>query len=214
MNVNFQYSKTLAIEGAVLLLLGLIPTIGWILAIIGVILLLKATKELSNYYQDENLHKNTWTGLKYYIVAIIALAVGAGVGIASFATAGLFAAGATFTMAAGVIGGLVAIFAGLAVAFAFYLLAAMHLRKVYDALAQKTGEASFTTASTLLLIGAILTIIGIGVILILISWIFIIIGFSSMKPKEYQTYTNGFNNGNNYTQQPPAQQTQSTATNP
>jgi uncharacterized membrane protein len=207
MNVNFQYSKTLAIEGSVLLLLGPVPTVGWILAIIGVILLLKATKELSNYYQDESIHRNTWTGLKYYIIAIIALAVGAGIGVASFATAGLFA-GAPFTLAAGVIGGLVAIFAGLAVAFAFYLLAAMNLRKVYDTLAQKTGESSFTTASTLLFIGAILTIIGIGVILILISWIFIIIGFSSMKPKEYQPYTNGYNNGNNYPQQPPAQQTQ------
>jgi len=59
MNVNFQYSKTLAIEGAVLLLLGPIPVVGWILAIIGVILLLKATKELSYYYQDESINKNT-----------------------------------------------------------------------------------------------------------------------------------------------------------
>ncbi|MCW3983503.1 MAG: DUF996 domain-containing protein [Candidatus Bathyarchaeota archaeon] len=207
MNVNFQYSKTLAIEGSVLLLLGPIPTVGWILAIIGVILLLKATKELSNYYQDESIHRNAWNGLKYYIVAIVALAVGAGIGIASFAAAGLLAAGAQFTLAAGVVGGLVAIFAGLAVAFAFYLLAAMNLRKVYDTLAQKTGEASFTTASTLLFIGAILTIIGVGVILVLISWIFIIIGFSSMKPKEYQPYPNGYSNGNNYTQ-PPAQPTQ------
>jgi uncharacterized membrane protein len=204
MNVNFQYSKTLAIEGSVLLLLGPVPAVGWILAIIGVILLLKATKELSYYYQDESINKNTWTGLKYYIVALIALAVGVGVGIASFATAGLFA-GAPFTFAAGFVGGLIAIFAGLAVAFAFYLLAAVHLRKVYDTLAQKTGEASFTTASTLLLIGAILTIIGIGVILIFISWLFIIIGFSSMKPKDYQPYTYTHGNGNGYTA-PPTQQ--------
>ena len=90
MNVNFQYSKTLAIEGSILLLLGLIPTVGWILAIVGIVLLLKATKELSNYYQDESIHKNAWTGLKYYIVALIALAVGTGIGITSFATAGLF----------------------------------------------------------------------------------------------------------------------------
>ena len=198
MNVNFQYSKSLAIEGSVLLLLSPVPAVGWILAIIGVILLLKATKELSYYYQDESINRNTWTGLKYYIVALVALAVGVGIGLASFATAGLFA-GAPFTLAAGVVGGLIAIFAGLAVAFAFYLLAAVHLRKVYDTLAQKTGEASFTTASTLLLIGAILTIIGIGVILIFISWIFIILGFSSMKPKEYQPY-NGSTNG--YTQPP------------
>lgn len=209
MNVNFQYSKTLAIEGSILLLLGPIPTVGWILAIIGVILLLKATKELSYYYQDESISKNTWAGLKYYIVAIIALAVGAGIGIASFATAGILA-GAPFTLAAGVVGGFVAIFAGLAVAFAFYVLAALNLKKVYETLAQKTGEGSFTTAATLLFIGAILTIIGIGVILVVISWIFVIIGFSSMKPKEYQGYNNGYN-ANGYTQQPAAQQPRQTS---
>jgi len=209
MNVNFQYSKTLAIEGSILLLLGPIPTVGWILAIIGVILLLKATKELSYYYQDESISKNTWAGLKYYIVAIIALAVGAGIGIASFAKAGILA-GAPFTLAAGVVGGFVAIFAGLAVAFAFYVLAALNLKKVYETLAQKTGEGSFTTAATLLFIGAILTIIGIGVILVVISWIFVIIGFSSMKPKEYQGYNNGYN-ANGYTQQPAAQQPRQTS---
>jgi uncharacterized membrane protein len=48
MNVNFQYSKTLAIEGSVLLLLGLIPTVGWVLGIVGIVLLFRATKELSN----------------------------------------------------------------------------------------------------------------------------------------------------------------------
>ena len=35
----------------------------------------------------------------------------------------------------------------------------------------------------------ILTIIGVGLILIFIAWIFVIIGFFSMKPKEYQPYT-------------------------
>jgi len=137
MNVNFQYSKTLAIEGSILLLLGPIPTVGWILAIIGVILLLKATKELSYYYQDESISKNAWTGLKYYIVAIIALAVGAGIGIASFATAGVFVEGAPLVFTTGVAAGLISIFAGLAVAFAFYILAALNLKKVYETLAQK-----------------------------------------------------------------------------
>jgi uncharacterized membrane protein len=203
MNVNFQYSKTLAIEGSVLLLLGPIPTVGWVLAIIGIVLLLKATKELSYYYQDDSIHQNSWAGLKFYIVALIALAVGTGIGLVSFATAGLFA-GAPFTLAAGIVGGIIAILAGLAVAFVFYILAALHLRRAYETLAQKTGEQSFNTASTLLFIGAILTIVGVGVILILVSWIFVIIGFSTMKPKDYQPYH--YQNG--YTQPPTAQPTQ------
>ncbi len=79
MNVNLQYSKTLAGEGAILLLLSLVPYAGWILGIIGVILLLRAMKELSNYYQDEEIYKNSLTGVKFYIVALVA----AGVAIAS-----------------------------------------------------------------------------------------------------------------------------------
>jgi uncharacterized membrane protein len=205
MNVNFQYSKTLALEGSVLLLLGLVPTVGWVLGIVGIVLLFRATKELSSYYQDESIHQNAWTGLKYYIVALIAAAVAISVGVISFATTGLFA-GAPVAFTAGIVGGIIAIVSGLAVAFVFYILAALHLRKAYETLAQKTGESSFTTAGTLLLIGAILTIFGIGLVLIFVSWIFVIIGFSTMKPKDYQPYS-AQTNGYGYTA-PIAQSTQ------
>ncbi len=198
MNVNFQYSKTLAGEGAILLLLGLVPTVGWVLGIVGIVLLLKAMKELSYYYQDESIYQNAWTGLKYYIVALIAIGVAAGVGIVSFAAAGLFA-GATFALTAGVIGGIISILSGLVVAFIFYVLAAGHLRKVFNTLSQKSGEHNLETAGTLLWIGSILTIIGIGLILIFISWIFATLGFFGMKPKEYQPYT-APTNGKGFTQ--------------
>ncbi len=145
---------------------------------------------------------NTWTGLKYYIVALIAAAVAIGVGVVSFASIGLFS-GAPPSLALGFVGGVVAILAGLVIAFVFYLLAAIHLRKVFETMAQKTGESSFTTAGTLLLVGAVLTIIGIGLILILIAWIFATIGFFSMKPKDYQPQTNGYG----YTQSPTQPQT-------
>lgn len=207
MNVNFQYSKTLAGEGAILLLLGLVPTVGWVLGIVGIVLLLKATKELSYYYQDESIYQNTLTGLKYYIVALIAAAVAIGVGVVSFSTMGIFS-GAAPSLALGFVGGVAAILVGLIIAFVFYLLAAIHLRKVFETLSQKTGESSFTTAGTLLLVGAALTIIGIGLILILIAWIFATIGFFSMKPKDYQPYANGYG----YSQQPPTQPNQATQT--
>lgn len=199
MNVNFQYSKTLAGEGAILLLLGLVPTVGWVLGIVGIVLLLKAMKELSYYYQDENIYKNAWTGLKYYIVALIAAAVAISVGVIILATStGLFV-GAPVVWTMGVVGGVVSIVAGLVIAFVFYVLAATHLRKTFSTLAQKTGEGNLETAGTLLWIGSILTIIVVGLVLILIAWIFATIGFFSMKPKEYQPY-NG--STNEYTQPP------------
>lgn len=207
MNVNFQYSKTLAGEGAILLLLGLIPTVGWVLGIVGIVLLLKATKELSYYYQDDSIYQNSLTGLKYYVVGLIAAAVAIAVGVISFATTGLLT-GAPFAFAAGVVGGIVAIIVGLVIAFVFYLLAASHLRRVFETLATKTGESSFSTAGTLFYVGAILTIIGVGLILILVAWIFATIGFFSMKPKDYQPYPQ-----NGYTT-PPAAQPNASSQNP
>ncbi len=184
MGTNFQYSKTLAMEGSILTILGAVPYVGWILGIIGVILLLRAMKEFANYYQDNEIYQNSLTGVKYYIVALIALAV-AGAGfvigfvINSFPTT--FGVGNAIGIAVGA--------AFLIVAFVFYVLAASHLRKTFNTLAQKTGEQSFETAGTLLWVGAILTIIGIGVLLIFIAWIFAVIGFFTMKgPQQQQPY--------------------------
>jgi predicted membrane protein len=65
----------------------------------------------------------------------------------------------------------------------------MHLRRTFNALAQKSGEASFTTAGNLLWWGAILTIILVGLVLIFVAWIFATIGFFTMKSRQYQQYT-------------------------
>ncbi len=188
MNVSLEYSKTLAGEGSILLLLSLVPYAGWILGIIGVILLLRGLKELSNYYQDEEIYKNSLTGVKFYIIALIA----AGVAIAAITVGVGYATGFKFTsdfeLTVGFGIGLIAFFAGLIVAFIFYILATSHLRRTFDALAQKSGEASFTTAGNLLWWGAILSIILVGLVLILIAWIFATIGFFAMKPHQLQSY--------------------------
>jgi uncharacterized membrane protein len=208
MNVNFEYSKTLAIEGSILLLLSLIPYVGWVLGIVGVVLLLRSMKEFSNYYQDEKIYKDSLTGVKYYIVAIVAAAVS----IAAI-TLGVWSAtgfNASFVFTAGFGVGLIAFIAGLVVSFVFYLLAASHLKRTFDTIAQKSGEASFTTAGTLLLLGSILTIVfGIGLLLIPIAWIFATIGFFTMKSRQYQQYTPQ-PNGYGYTP-PPTQPTQQQA---
>ena len=187
MNVNFEYSKTLAIEGSILLLLSLIPYVGWVLGIIGVVLLLKSMKEFSNYYQDEKIYKDAFTGVKYYIVAIVAAAVSiAAITIGVWSATGFTA---DFALTAGFGIGLVAFLVGLVVAFVFYVLAASHLKRTFNTLAQKSGEASFSTAGTLLWVGSILTIIFVGLILIFIAWIFATIGFFTMKSRQYQQYT-------------------------
>lgn len=189
MNVSLEYSKTLAGEGAILLLLSLVPYAGWILGIIGVILLLRGMKELSNYYQDEEIYKNALAGVKFYIIAMVAI----GVAIAALVVGVWTATGFTFTSgsfvptaAFGI--GLITFLGGLIIAFVFYILATTHLRKTFNTLAQKSGEASFTTAGNLLWWGAILTIVLVGLLLIFVAWIFATIGFFAMKPRQQQPY--------------------------
>jgi uncharacterized membrane protein len=187
-NVNFEYAKTLAGEGSILLLLSVVPYAGWVLGIIGVVLLLRGMKELSNYYQDEKIYQDSLTGVKFYIVALIAV----GVAIASMVIGVWSATGFrfenVFVPTAGFGLGVIAFFAGLIVAFVFYVLAASHLRKVFNTLAEKTGESSFATSGTLLWWGSILTIFIVGLLLIFIAWIFATIGFFTMKSRQYQQY--------------------------
>lgn len=189
MNVNFQYSKTLAGEGSILLLLGIVPYVGWILGIIGIVLFLRGIKELSNYYQDENIYKDSWTGVKYYIIALIAAAVATAAITVGVASATGFTFKSNFVLTPGFAVGLTAFLAGLVIAFVFNVLAATHLRKTLGTLAQRSGEASFTTAGSLLWLGSILTIVVVGLVLIFVAWIFATIGFFTMKPRELQQYS-------------------------
>ena len=189
MNVNFEYAKTLTGEGSILLLLSLVPYAGWVLGIIGVVLLLRGMKELSSYYQDEKIYQDALTGVKFYIVALIAAAVAiAAITVGVWSATG-FTFTADFVFTAGFAVGLAAFFTGLVTAFVFYVLAASHLRRTFNTLAQKSGEGSFTTAGNLLWWGSILTIILVGLLLIFIAWIFATIGFFTMKSRQYQQYT-------------------------
>ena len=188
MGTSFEYSKTLAGEGSILLILSIVPYVGWVLGIIGVILFLKGVKELANYYQDNEIYRNSLTGVKFYIIALIAAAVAIAaivIGVGS-ATGYKFSSGFTPTVGFGV--GLAAFFIGLIVAFIFYVLAASHLRRTFNTLAQKSGEQSFATAATLLWWGSILTIIVVGLLLIFIAWIFAVISFFSMRSQQQQQY--------------------------
>jgi uncharacterized membrane protein len=188
MNESFEHSKTLAGVGAILLLLGFVPYAGWVLAIVGVVLLVIGMKELSKYYQDQNVYQNTLTGVKFYVVAVVAAAaaiVAVMIGVAS-ATDFTFK---NFVPTVGFGVGVAALLAGLVVAFVFYILAASHLKRALDSLAQKSGESSFATAGTLLWIGSILTIVLVGLVMIFVAWIFATMGFFSMKSRQYQQFT-------------------------
>ncbi len=167
---SLESSKNLAGIGAILLFLSFIPVVG----IIGLILLFVGMKGLSEYYKEPEIYQNALRGLLFGIIAIVALTAGI---ILAFII-GIFTFG---------FGALLTIFAVLVIVFIFYVIAAMYLKKAFTMLAQRTGEHSFETAGFLLWLGAILSIIFVGLILIFVAWIFATIGFFAIRTPSQPT---------------------------
>jgi uncharacterized membrane protein len=175
---NLESSKNLAGIGALLLMLSAIPAAGTIVGIIGLILLLIGMKGLSEYYQDSSIYRNTLRGVIFFIIGLIAVAFVMVSLIWGGILAGLAFSDGGFGAGMLILG---IVLVALVVLFVFYVLAAMHFRRAFSSLAQKTGEHMFETAGLLLFIGAILTIVLVGLVLILVAWIIALIAFFSIK---------------------------------
>jgi len=174
---NVESNKNLAGIGSLLLMFP-------VLSIVGIILLYVGIKGLSEYYKDESIIRDALRGFIFLIIAAVAIAVA----LPLFIIGGMFSA---FTLGPlGVGFGLLAFILAIVLVFIFYVLAAMSLRKSFNSLAQKSREHMFETAGTLLLIGAILTIVLVGFLLIFIAWIMATIAFFSIKvPQQSYGYT-------------------------
>ncbi len=167
--MSMEPGKSIAGVGALLLIIGsFVPFLG----IIGFILLMIGLKNLSDYYKDRNIFNNALYGIIFGII---------GVAAAAFLLIALIFSGSFLGT---ITGNIIAFFSGiliaLVVAFIFYILMALYLKRAFDGLANKTNIGMFRTAGMLLLIGAVLTIILIGLILIFVAWILLTVAFFSM----------------------------------
>jgi len=150
-------AKTLGGIGAILLL---IPGI----SIVGYILILIATK----YVSDELGDKSVFDNMLYAVIAGI-------VGVA--AAAFIIFTGAVFsavTFSASAIAGVIV---GLAIAWIALIISSIFIRRSYDTMATKLNIGTFKTAGILYFIGAILTIILVGFIILFVAAIVQIIAF-------------------------------------
>jgi len=174
--MSLEPNKTLGGIGAILIAVGsFVP----ILSIIGIILVLIAMKGLAEYYKENSIFENALYGFIFGIIGIIAA-------IVMFFT--VFFAGITtpFSPNFTVPSFTISLIGVLIVMFIFYLIGAIFYRKSFTLLSEKSGEKMFDTAGLLLLIGAILTIIFIGAILMLVAWILAAVGFFSIKAQPTQ----------------------------
>ena len=153
------------------------------LSIVGIILVLVGMNNLSKAYNDPSIWKNTLYAVIFGIIGIIA----SGLTLFSLFFGGIFAS-AAFGAGTGLIGFFAGLIIFLVVAFIFYILEAIYIRRAFDSLASKSGVGLFRTGGLLLLIGAVLTIVLVGLFLIFIAWILILVAFfqiptSSMPPQ-------------------------------
>jgi uncharacterized membrane protein len=175
--MSVESNKTLGGIGALLVGIGfLVP----FLSLVGIILVFIALKGMADYYNDSGIFQNALYGLIFLIIGVIVGAVvilGAFFGIGW--TAGMMPSDYSDMAALTTFIGTIVI--GVVILFVFYLLAAIFFKKSFDSLKTKTGENMFGTAGMLMLVGAILTIVLVGLILMLIAWILAAVAFFSMK---------------------------------
>lgn len=194
--MDIETSKNLSGVGAILLVIGMVGffAAGYIgiLCIIGIILLLIGIKGLADNYSDQGIFSNALYGFITTIVGGVAV-------VAVFVAAFLMSLHTFFEDMAdwSEIGpqltevfsdpnfifeliGLIIV--ALAILFIFAVIAAIFYRKSFNILATKSGVSLFGTAGLLLLIGAILTIILVGFVIIWVAFILLAVGFFSIRP--------------------------------
>ncbi len=199
--MTLDSNKTLGGVGALLMVIG--PFLGsytGVLGLIGLILVMIALKGLSDHYTEGGIFNNALYGV---VIAIIGGVISVAV-IVMTAVDFLSAVGIDISTAwsdptvfssinweelvtwdilwphiAAIIGTLVAL-------FVFVVVAAIFLRRSLTTLSEKTGVGLFGTTGLLMLIGAILTIIGVGFILLWVALIPLTVAFFSIKTQPTQ----------------------------
>jgi uncharacterized membrane protein len=177
--------KTLGGVGSILTLLGFVPTVGVILAIVGLILVMVAFKYASDILGDPKLFNNVLyavilgiIGLVVGVVAVLATvyqAMGMGYLSSSFAYTG------PSSVTAGDISGMIGtILIGLAAVWICFVVSSIFLRRGYGELGRRLNISLFGTGALLYLIGAILVIILVGFLLILVADVLFIVAFFSI----------------------------------
>jgi len=207
--MTLESSKTLGGVGSILLLIGVLPYIGQftfgILAIVGVILILVALNGLANIYKERGIFNNSLYGFIAGIIgAVIAVIVAIAVvlsnltsflqkiyptwdgklsDISSISGMTPSTSNLQFSDVSSLLVGILAVFV---ILWVFIIIWAIFARMSLKTLATKSGVGLFSTASLLLIIGAALTIVIIGLLIMWVAVLLMVIAFFQLKPMTEQ----------------------------
>jgi len=176
-------AKILGGIGAILGLVGLfIPTIGFVLPIVGLILVFIAVKYISEETNDDSIFRNYLFYFIFSVIAVISLfaiiPLVIGVSLFNFTDPSYFTDPTMLMESLGTV--IAACILSFIIAYIFYIISAIYLKKSYASIAQHTNVDLFKTTGLIYLIGAATIIIGVGIFIILIARIIEIISFFSL----------------------------------
>ncbi|MGD0329046.1 MAG: DUF996 domain-containing protein [Nitrososphaeria archaeon] len=181
MPINFNRNKIYSGVGAILIAMGLlIPVVG----IIGIVVLLIGLRELSYYYQDIDMLRNTFYGfifgiLSSFFFTLITLAHIPALLFSIISELLSNPTELTKEFASSIFFVLIGI---ILIMFLLFFFENIFFKRTFNALASRTGVKSFRTGGLLLLIGSVLIIFLIGFIILLVAWLMIAGASFFLKP--------------------------------
>lgn len=198
--MDIATSKILGGIGAILIFIGVFPQISFFgsLPFIGAILVLAALWGLARYYNDQGIFNNALYGSTAGVVGIFA--IGAAIFLSAIDFIRQFAPNWNGDLTTlpnigpgeirtdltweSIVPFLATILIAVVLIFIVFVAVAYFFRKSLQRLADKTGVGMFRTTGTLLLIGAISTIILVGVVFLWIAVLLLAISFFSISSQQ------------------------------
>ena len=191
--MDMKTSRLLGIIGALFMVIGFLPTIGGILMLIGLIFVIIALKGYGDFYKDSSIFNNTIYTIVFEIIgAVVFVGVfiyGAFEFLSSLGIENIYELSSWTQIdwqnaidINNILPFIGAIVLGLVILFAFTVIASLFFKKAMNTLTEKTEIKLFHTTGTVFFVGALLTIIFIGFILIWVAFILLLISFYESKP--------------------------------
>jgi len=165
---SLSSAKTLGGVGGILVFIPFLSLVGWIL-------ILLATKEISESVQDKTIFDDALLAGITAVIGAVVFALVFALAVFTGSVAGRFAPG-TFVFSG--------LFLGVLAAFwVFTIISAIFLKRSYEKISQRLNVSAFATAGLLYLIGAALTIVLVGFLILLIALIFQVVAYFSIQDR-------------------------------
>lgn len=185
---SLSQAKTLGGVGSLLVILGAVPSVGFILAIVGFVLILVAVKNVSESVNEPTIFNDMIIAVLLAIIGLVVFGVVVVAAIFSFINIGNIGTVTPGTIPPGFLGAVGLLIVGLVVLWVFSLVSAIFLRRTYDKIGTRLNVNMFHTTGLLYLIGAALTIVIVGLVIVFIAQILQIVAFFSI-PEQIPTAT-------------------------